>query len=57
MPRGAGDTFAAGFMHAHLSGQSPVECAHWGTATASVMIEHVGPDFPLTGELAAESSK
>jgi sugar/nucleoside kinase (ribokinase family) len=51
---GAGDTFAAGFMHAHLAGNSPVECVHWGTATASVMIEHVGPDFPLTGEIAAE---
>ena len=51
---GAGDTFAAGFMHAHLAGHSPVECAYWGTATASVMIEHVGPDFPLNGEIAAE---
>lgn len=51
---GAGDTFAAGYMHAHLAGHSPEECAHWGTATASVMIEHVGPDFPLTGKIAAE---
>lgn len=51
---GAGDTFAAGFMHAHLAGRTPEECAHWGTATASVMIEHVGPDFPLNGKIAAE---
>jgi sugar/nucleoside kinase (ribokinase family) len=51
---GAGDTFAAGFMHAHLAGKSPEECALWGTATASVMIEHVGPDFPLTKDLAAK---
>ena len=47
---GAGDTYAAGFMYAHLRGLPPETCALWGTATASIMIEHVGPDFPMTRE-------
>jgi sugar/nucleoside kinase (ribokinase family) len=50
---GAGDTYAAGFMHGLLRGAGPAECGAWGTAVASVMIEHVGPDFPLTGEEAS----
>lgn len=45
---GAGDTYAAGFMYATLRGLRPEECALWGTATASIMIEHVGPNFPMT---------
>ena len=54
---GAGDTYAAGFLFAHLKGLPPDECALWGTATASVMIEHVGPDFPLTRGLAEQRVK
>ena len=45
---GAGDTYAAGFMHAALQGLPPAACALWGTATSSIMIEHVGPEFPMT---------
>lgn len=45
---GAGDTYAAGFMYGRLQGLPPETCALWGTATASIMIEHVGPDFPMT---------
>lgn len=51
---GAGDTYAAGFMYGTLAGLSPQECGVWGTAVASVMIEHVGPEFPLTEKLAKE---
>ena len=51
---GAGDTFAAGFVFGYLQGLTPVECAFWGTATASIMIEHVGPDFRLSRRLAEE---
>jgi len=51
---GAGDTYAAGFMYGTLAGLSPQECGVWGTAVSSVMIEHVGPDFPLTEKLAQE---
>jgi len=54
---GAGDTYAAGFLFAYLKGLPPGECALWGTATASVMIEHVGPDFPLTRGLAEQRVK
>jgi sugar/nucleoside kinase (ribokinase family) len=50
---GAGDTYAAGFLHGLLAGGSPGECGAWGTAVASIMIEHVGPDFPLSGEEAS----
>jgi sugar/nucleoside kinase (ribokinase family) len=51
---GAGDTYAAGFVHAHIRGLEPQECARWGTAVASVMIEHIGPDFPLTRAVIQE---
>lgn len=54
---GAGDTYAAGFMHKALDGGTPQECGMWGTAVASVMIEHVGPEFPLTERLAADRVK
>jgi len=54
---GAGDTYAAGFMHALLLGAAPQECGIWGTAVASIMIEHVGPDFPLTGEEASRRAE
>jgi sugar/nucleoside kinase (ribokinase family) len=54
---GAGDTYAAGFMHGLLRGASPRECGIWGTAVASIMIEHVGPDFPLTGEEASRRAE
>jgi sugar/nucleoside kinase (ribokinase family) len=54
---GAGDTYAAGFMHALLRGDAPQECGVWGTAVASVMIEHVGPDFPLTEEEASRRAE
>lgn len=54
---GAGDTYAAGFMYGTLAGLTPRECGVWGTAVASVMIEHVGPEFPLTVKLATERTK
>lgn len=51
---GAGDTYAAGYMFATLQGLPPEECALWGTATSSIMIEHVGPDFPMTRKSVQE---
>lgn len=54
---GAGDTYAAGFMHGLLRGAEPQACGVWGTAVASIMIEHVGPDFPLTGEEASRRAE
>jgi sugar/nucleoside kinase (ribokinase family) len=51
-PTGAGDTYAAGFIHHYLRTADPFEAGLFGSAVASVMVEHVGPDFPLTPECA-----
>jgi sugar/nucleoside kinase (ribokinase family) len=48
-PTGAGDTYAAGFMVKY--GEAPRDLRAVGcfaSAVASVMVEHTGPDFPLT---------
>ncbi len=48
-PTGAGDTYAAGFIYKYLSDPSDLFSAGcFGAAVASVMIENVGPNFPLT---------
>lgn len=39
---GAGDTFAAGFLHALNLGLEPVLCARFANACASICVEHVG---------------
>jgi len=53
-PTGAGDTYLAGFLHEYLSSGDPFRAGLFGSAVASVMVEHVGPDFPLTPDLARE---
>lgn len=48
-PTGAGDTYLAGFLHAYL--EDPVDLYRagcCGAATASIWIEHTGPDAPIT---------
>jgi len=48
-PTGAGDTYAGGFMVQYL--KTPGDLRRTGcfaSATASVMVENSGPDFPLT---------
>ena len=48
-PTGAGDTYAAGFIYKYLSDPSDLFSAGcFGAAVASVMVENVGPNFPLT---------
>jgi len=47
-PTGAGDTYAGGFLFARLSGADLEFSGRFASCTASVMIEHTGPDFPLT---------
>lgn len=48
-PTGAGDTYLAGFMHAYLDDPSDLYRAGCcGAATASIWIEHTGPDAPIT---------
>lgn len=39
---GAGDNFAAGFLYALSEGMTPVECARFACAAASVAVESVG---------------
>ncbi|MHB1929044.1 MAG: adenosine kinase [Acidimicrobiales bacterium] len=39
---GAGDLFAAGFVHAHLRGASPDEAARLGSLAAAEVIGHLG---------------
>jgi sugar/nucleoside kinase (ribokinase family) len=50
-PTGAGDTYMAGFMHAYLENPGDLYRAGcFGAATASIWIEHTGPDAPITPE-------
>ncbi len=46
---GAGDTYMAGFLHAYLHNPDDLFVAGCtGAATASIWIEHTGPDAPVT---------
>ncbi len=48
-PTGAGDTYMAGFIHAWLCNPHDLFAAGcFGAATASIWIEHTGPDAPIT---------
>ncbi|MCU0494317.1 MAG: PfkB family carbohydrate kinase [Chloroflexaceae bacterium] len=50
-PTGAGDTYMAGFLHAYLQQPHDLYTAGCtGSATASIWIEHTGPDAPVTAE-------
>ncbi|NTU78686.1 MAG: ribokinase [Chloroflexales bacterium] len=50
-PTGAGDTYMAGFLHAYLGDPTDLYRAGCiGSATASIWIEHTGPDTPITLE-------
>lgn len=47
-PTGAGDTYLAGFLHAYLEDRHNLFGAGClGAATASIWIEHTGPDAPI----------
>ncbi len=48
-PTGAGDTYAAGFVTRYSEGDADLrEVGFFASCVASVMVENVGPDFPLT---------
>ena len=40
---GAGDQFAAGFLHGYTRGDDLATCAQIGAITAAEVIDHVGP--------------
>jgi sugar/nucleoside kinase (ribokinase family) len=46
---GAGDLFAAGFLHGYTHGRSPAECGRLGALCAAEVISHFGarPERPL----------
>jgi len=46
---GCGDTYMAGFVFEYLkTGGDLKQAGCFASATSSIMLEHVGPDFPLT---------
>jgi len=44
-PTGAGDAFVAGFLAEYVNGENTLRCACVGSATASFVVEGVGPTF------------
>lgn len=47
-PTGAGDTYMAGFLHAYLDDPADLfRAGCFGSATASIWIEHTGPEAPI----------
>ncbi len=52
---GAGDTYMAGFIHGYLRDPEDLYTAGCvGAATASIWIEHTGPDAPVTSDEVEE---
>jgi sugar/nucleoside kinase (ribokinase family) len=57
-PTGAGDTYMAGFIHRYLEGERDLyTIGCFASAVASVMVENVGPDFPLSLQEAENRSQ
>ena len=56
-PTGAGDTYAAGFMVRYLETKDLAEIGCFASSVASVMVENVGPGFPLTRAMAEQRSE
>jgi sugar/nucleoside kinase (ribokinase family) len=44
-PTGAGDAFISGFLSEYVSGENILRCACVGAATASFVVEGIGPTF------------
>jgi sugar/nucleoside kinase (ribokinase family) len=43
---GAGDLFAAGFLHGYLKGHSLRKCAHYGALAAAEVVKVFGAEIP-----------
>jgi sugar/nucleoside kinase (ribokinase family) len=42
---GAGDLFAAGFLHGYLNGDSMIQCAHYGALTSAAVVKVFGAEI------------
>jgi sugar/nucleoside kinase (ribokinase family) len=51
-PTGAGDVYAGSFLFEYDRVRRLVEACSFASAAASIMVENIGPDFPLTCEEA-----
>jgi sugar/nucleoside kinase (ribokinase family) len=49
-PTGAGDVYAGSFIYEHSKTGDTVSSCLFASAAASIMVEHTGPDFPMTEE-------
>jgi sugar/nucleoside kinase (ribokinase family) len=57
-PTGAGDAFIGAFLAEYVKGKDPIWCACIGSASASFVVEGVGPDvFGEKEEICARASK
>ncbi len=56
-PTGAGDVYAGSLIAALLQNYPLPKALLYASACASVMVEHIGPDFPLTREEALRRFK
>lgn len=57
-PTGAGDTYMAGFLHAFLEDPDDLfRAGCCGAATASIWIEHTGPDAPIDAREVARRTQ
>jgi sugar/nucleoside kinase (ribokinase family) len=57
-PTGAGDAFIGAFLAEYVMGKDPVWCACIGSASASFIVEGVGPDaFGGKKEIYARASE
>jgi sugar/nucleoside kinase (ribokinase family) len=49
-PTGAGDVYAGSFIYEHNRTGDIIASCLFASAAASIMVEHTGPDFPMTEE-------
>ena len=49
-PTGAGDVFIGGFLAEYIHQKDPLWCACVGSAAASVIVQGIGPTFPVDKE-------
>ncbi len=55
-PTGAGDTYAGSFLVEYDRTDSLADAAAFASATASIMVENIGPDFPVNEDAVRRRS-